>query len=53
MSCYAHGAKKEQNPGFSADHGWTVVDATDRGRPITAASSFFLGCVVEINLNFL
>ena len=48
MSYYARGARKEQETDSSTDHGWIVVDATDRGRPVTAAFSFFLGCVADI-----
>ena len=51
MSCHVCGARKEQETGSSADHGQIVIDAMDSGRPVTAASSFFLGCVAEINLN--
>jgi len=58
MSCYTHGARKEQETASSADHDRTVVDRTvvdamDRAKPVTAASSFSLSCVAEINLNFL
>jgi len=49
MSHYARGARKEQETSYSTDQGQIVVDATNRGRPVTIASLFFLGCVAEIN----
>jgi len=45
MSCYAYEARKEPVPA-------TVMDATDRGRPVTTTPSFLLGYVAEIKLNF-
>jgi len=53
MSCYTPGVRKEQEIGSNTDDGWTVVDAIDRGRHVTAASSISLGYVAEISLNFL
>jgi len=47
------GARKEQETSYSTDHNRTMLDVTDRGRPVTAVSSFSLSCVVEINFNFL
>jgi len=52
MSSYARRTRKEQEADYSTDHGWTMVDATNYGTPVSVASSFFLGCVGEINLNF-
>jgi len=53
MSCYARGARKEQETSSSADYGRTMVDATDHRGLVIAASSFSVSCVAEINWNFL
>jgi len=45
---YAHEARKEQKADSSPDHGRIVVPATDRGEPVTTASSSSIGCVAEI-----
>jgi len=49
MSCHARGAKNEIKSDSSTGHGRPVVHPTDRGEPITAASSFLLGYAAEID----
>jgi len=53
MLCHNRREKKEQKFRSRSDHDQTVVNPTDRGMVVTVASSFFIGCVAEINQSFL
>jgi len=48
----SHGREEEQKTGSSIDHGQPVVDATVRGRSVTASLFIFPDRVAEIDLVF-
>jgi len=53
MLFHTRGVRNEQKFGSSTGHGWPMVHPMDRGQPVTAASSFSLGCVAKINRSSL